>query len=281
VKLRRYILVSGVLVVFLLLMTACVREAGTSVSTGEVQAGTASVSGESRTEDRTGTAVSLASSTTGLTSISSRPRIDAQGVGTISVKPDLVKLTLGVETRAKKVKPAQSEAAKAMSSIINILEKAGLAEKDIQTRYFDITDEYEYQSSKRVFIGYRVSNSVTAKIRDLDNVGGIIDAVVGAGGDATRVNNITFTVEELGPYQSQARELAVADAIAKAEQFATLAGVKRGNLVFITENGGSTHVSQSIGARVYSYAEESIATPISVGGLEVEVTVQAIFDIEY
>lgn len=281
VKLRRYSITSFAIVVFLLLMAACVRETDTLVSEGDVsqtQAGAVSVSGESRT----GTSAALTSSTTnGLTSISSRPRIDVQGVGTVSVEPDLVELTLGVETRAKKVKSAQSEAAKAMSSIINILEKSGLAEKDIQTRYFDITDEYEYQSSKRVFIGYRVSNSVTAKIRDLDNVGGIIDAVVDAGGDATRVSNITFTVEELAPYQSQARELAVADAIAKAELFADLAGVKRGGLVFITESGGSTPVSQSIGTRAYAYAEESIATPISVGDLEVEVTVQTIFDIKY
>ena len=266
--------------VFLLLMAACVREADTPVPAGDAsqaQTGAVSVSGESRA----GTSASLTSSTTGLTSISGRPRIDVQGVGTVSVEPDLVKLTLGVETRAKKVQSAQSEAAKAMSSIINILEKSGLSEKDIQTRYFDITDEYEYQSSKRIFIGYRVSNSVTAKIRDLDNVGGIIDAVVDAGGDATRVNNITFAVEELAPYQFKARELAVADAIAKAELFADLAGVKRGDLVFVTESGGSTPVSPSIGTRAYAYAEESIATPISAGDLEVEVTVQAIFDIKY
>ena len=285
-NLRRYILVSVVLVIFLLLMAACVREADAPVSdsgVSQAQSGNELSSvGDSSTGDRTGATIALTSPyTTGLASISSRPRIDAKGVGTINVKPNLAELTLGVETRAKKVKPAQAEAAKAMTSIINILENAGLAEKDIQTRYFNIDSEYEYQFSKRVFIGYRVSNSVTAKIRDLDSIGEIIDAVVDAGGDATRVNNITFTVEELSPYQSQARELAVADAIAKAEQFANLAGVKKGNLIFITESGSSTPVSQAIGVRAYAYADESVATPISVGDLEVEVTVQTIFDIEH
>ena len=97
---RRYSIISFALVVFLLLMAACVRETDTPVPAGDAsqaQTGAVSVSGESRA----GTSASLTSSTTGLTSISSRPRIDVQGVGTVSVEPDLVKLTLGVETRAK------------------------------------------------------------------------------------------------------------------------------------------------------------------------------------
>jgi uncharacterized protein YggE len=57
-----------------------------------------------------------------------------------------------------------------------------------------------------------VSNSVTVKIRDVAKAGSIIDAVIIAAGDNTRINGITFTVDEPEQYYAQARELAVTDA---------------------------------------------------------------------
>ena len=209
------------------------------------------------------------------------------GLGKVTLEPDLALLSQGVETRADTVEEARAEAAAAMTGIIEALKAKGIADKDIQTRYFNISPEYTYQEvyengrsyRKQVLTGYRVTNTVTAKIRDLDIVGETIDDVVLAGGDASRIQSIRFTVEDSSAAQVQARESAVIDALAKADQFATLTGVTRGNLLFITESSGGVPVVQDFARIEAAPFADGVATPISAGELEVQVSVQAVFAI--
>ena len=116
------------------------------------------------------------------------------------------------------------------------------------------------------------------KIRDLAAIGIIIDDVALAGGDLTRINGISFTVEDPSLYMTQARELAVNDALAKAQQFASLTGVQLGQLVFISESGGAP-VVRDFEVRAITLEAAAATTPISGGELEVQVTVQATFGI--
>ncbi|MDA0989022.1 MAG: SIMPL domain-containing protein [Chloroflexi bacterium] len=209
------------------------------------------------------------------------------GLGKVTLAPDLALLSLGVEVRANTVEAARAEAAAAMTGIIEALKARGIADKDIQTRYFNIYPEYTYQDvyenggryGKQILTGYRVSNTVTAKIRDLDIVGATIDDVVRAGGDVTRINSIQFTVEDASAAQMQARESAVLDALAKADQFATLTGVTRGNLLFITESGSSVPQARSFDGMEAAVFADSAVTPVSAGELELQVSVQAVFAI--
>ena len=209
------------------------------------------------------------------------------GHGTVTIVPNLALLNLGVETRALTVEEARAEAAAAMTGIIDALKARGIADRDIQTRYFNISPEYTWQEvyegslryNKQVLTGYRVSNSVIAKVRDTDILGVTIDDVVEAGGDATRIQSIQFTVDDPSAAQTQAREEAVLDAAAKADQFATLTGVVKGDLLFITESGGSAPVTYDYGVRTDSFAAEAAPTPISLGELEVHVYVQTVFAI--
>lgn len=210
------------------------------------------------------------------------------GLGKVTLVPDMALLSLGVEVRADTVEAARAEAAAAMTAIIEAIKARGIADRDIQTRYFNISPEYTYQEvyedgrryNKQVLTGYRVSNTVTAKIRDLDIVGATIDDVVGAGSDATRINSIQFTVEDSSAAQVQARESAVLDALAKADQFATLTGVTRGNLMFITESGSSVPQARSFDGMESAAFADSAVTPVSAGELELQVSVQAVFAID-
>ena len=209
------------------------------------------------------------------------------GHGAVTIEPDLALLNLGVETRAKTVEEARAEAAAAMTAIINALKDRGVADRDIQTRYFNIYPEYSYPEvyedgyryNKQVLTGYRVSNNVVAKVRDMDAVGVTIDDVVAAGGDATRIQSIQFTVDDPSAAQTQAREDAVLDAVAKAQQFATLTGVTRGALLYIAESGASAPVTYDYGVRAESFAADGASTPISLGEMEIHVYVQAVFAI--
>ena len=126
-----------------------------------------------------------------------------------------------------------------------------------------------------------MSNTARIKIRDVDAVGTIIDDAALAGGDATRINGIVFSVEDPKPFITQLRADAVQDAIAKAEHLADLTGVDVGNLVFIGEMDAGTPVARSFAESALTFRDNfQVPTSISGGELELSLNVQAVFSIK-
>ena len=160
------------------------------------------------------------------------------GTGKVTVTPDIATLQLGIEAQEASVGEAQAKALEAMGKVMVALTENGVAEKDIQTQYFRISQRTRWDDvqQQEVVIGYRVTNQVVAKIRDMEKVRTIIDAVVIAGGDYTRINNLNFSVDDPSAYYDEARGKAMADAKDKAEQIASLAGMKLGEPTYISES---------------------------------------------
>jgi uncharacterized protein YggE len=203
------------------------------------------------------------------------------GQGEITATPDLATLYLGVEAQADTVADAQSQAAEAMDNVMAALSDNGVDDDDIQTQYFSIDQVTRWDSDKdeQVVTGYRVTNMVTAKIRDMDNIGAIIDAVAAAGGDYIRVNSIAFSVEDPSEYYEEARAEAMADAKAKAEQLADLAGIKLGAPTYISEGTIYAPVDYR-GMDVEVPAAEGYNTTISPGELDITLSVQVAYAID-
>ncbi len=209
--------------------------------------------------------------------------IYVSGTGKVTVTPDLAILSLGVSSQAVTVAEAQAQAQEAMDKIMNALKAAGVAEKDIQTQHFSIQQmtHWEDKTNKPVVDGYMVTNTVTVKIRQLGKSGSIIDAVAVAGGDLTRINGISFTVENPESYYVDARNKAMADAKAKAEQLANLGGVTLGKPVNISESSGYYPMPITIPAPAYRGAEGvAMDTSISPGETDITLTVQVNYSIE-
>ena len=156
------------------------------------------------------------------------------GRGEITVEPDMAILSAGVEASAATVAEANSQAAGAMNRVVQVLNARGIQDRDIETRFFSIRPEYRYNDRlrKQELVGYMVSNQVSVTIRDLDNIGPIIDEVAAAGGDLTRIQGISFTVEDTSALETQVREIAVTDALSKAQHFAQLTDVNVGPLMW-------------------------------------------------
>jgi uncharacterized protein YggE len=232
--------------------------------------------------------VGFSGCTTGPTTIgavdlnSQQSGIWVSGTGKVAVTPDIASLSLGIEAQAETVAEAQSQAAEAMNAVMNALADSGVDDKDIQTQYFSIRQvtRWDDYKDKEIVIGYRVTNMVTAKIREIEQAGSIIDAVAAAGGDLTRINNISFSVDDPTPYYEEARQKAVADARAKAEQLTDLAGVKLGKPTYVSEGV----VVPPIYNRDVYYEGAAVPTPapttqISPGELELTLTVQVAYAI--
>jgi len=201
------------------------------------------------------------------------------GEGKTMATPDVALLSLGIEAEAKTVAQAQRDAVEAMDGVMEALKANGVAEKDIQTQRFSIYPVRKWieDEQREIIIGYRVTNIVVAKIRQMDKAGPIIDAVAEAGGDLTRIDNIGFTVDDPTSYYKEARAKAIADAIAKAKQMADAADVTLGKLLYISE--GSQYV-QPVEVRdsfLKAVGAAPAPTSISPGELKISVTVQMVY----
>jgi len=225
-----------------------------------------------------------------LQSTSGNSRIWVSREGSVTLEPDLAMLNLGVETTGKTVAAARAEAATAMDAMVTSLKSNGSAAIDIQTQFFNLSPQCQWtevlengiRTSKQVLTGYRVTNNAAIKIRELKNVGPIIDDVSEAGGDAARINGISFTVVDTSPLMVSLRADAVADAIAKANQLVNLTGVDLGRLVFISETDGNAPQVRAFPEANFAMAVSSFAPSTSISGSELEITmsVQAVFEIQ-
>jgi len=201
------------------------------------------------------------------------------GEGKVTVIPDVAVLSLGVEAQAKTVTEAQQQAEDAMVAIEEELDKHGIAEEDVKTQRFSIYPVRRWEKDREILVGYRVTNMVTVKIRQVDDTGTIIDAVAEAGGDYTRINSIGFTVDDPSDYYEEAREKAMAGAEAKAQQIADLAGVDLGKPTYINESSGYIPAPYDYYLREAGVPTEP-TTPISPGETEIQLNVQVVYSIE-
>ncbi len=203
------------------------------------------------------------------------------GEGKVTATPDVALLRLGIEAQRATVAEAQAEAASAMDSVMKVLTDNGVAQKDVQTQYFSIyqVTRWDDYKDQEIVIGYRVTNMVNAKIRDIDKMGAIIDAVAVVGGDLTRIDSINFSIDDPTVYYGELRTKAIADAKDKAERLAGLADVKLGKATYISEG---IQVPLPIYPR-YDYgmvpAPAPVETSISPGEMEIILTVQIAYAI--
>lgn len=221
--------------------------------------------------------------TTGSVSMSNQQTgIWVSGEGEVTAVPDVANIRLGVEAKEPTVEEAQASAVTAMDAVMEALQDNGVAERDIQTEYFSIYDVTRWAEDdlEEVTVGYRVTNIVTAKIRDVNRAGDIIDAVVLAGGDVIRVDDISFAVDDPTPYYRAAREDAMDDARSKAEQLANAAGVTLGSPTYVSESSYVSYFPQmAMEAAMPAPAAEVPETPISAGEMEIRTSVQVAYSI--
>jgi len=206
------------------------------------------------------------------------------GLGEVTVTPDIATLEVGVEAQETTVAEAQDKASGAMDKVMTALTDSGVMGEDIQTRQFRIRQRtrWDNETGEEIVVGYRVTNEVMAKIRDIEKVGSIIDAVVKAGGDLIRINGLDFSVDDPSAYYDEAREIAMADARDKAEKLAFAAEVKLGAPTYISESSGFISAPMVVmqyagGAPIPAPAP---APPsISPGEVEVSIAVQITYSI--
>ncbi len=201
--------------------------------------------------------------------------IMVMGEGEASAQPDVAMATIGVETRALTAKGAADANKERMAAVMESLQGMGIAGEDIQTVDYSIRPEIDWDDGEPRVIGYVASNSVQVKIRQVDQVGDVLDAVTEAG--ANSIYGIRFTFDDPTILRDQARTEAMADAQSKAQALADLAGVGLGRPRIISESFVEPPFPmERVEALAIGAGGE---VPVSPGQLEVTVQLQVTFDI--
>jgi uncharacterized protein len=167
---------------------------------------------------------------------SPQARVVVVGEASVNAPPDYARIRGGVTTTAKTVKEATDANSKLMAAVTGALLDSGVAQNDVQTSEFSIEPVYTSKtpSDESKLSGYRVSNQVSVKIRQLAKIGEVLDRLATAG--ATDVGNVQFLLSDPSKVLDQAREAAIADARHKAELYARASGLNLGRVVWITES---------------------------------------------
>jgi uncharacterized protein YggE len=206
--------------------------------------------------------------------------ISVLGQGIVLAQPKVARITLGTEVFDQSLANAQAEAARRMDAVVTRLKAAGIADTDIRTIAFNINPQYDQRDQNQpVLRGYQVQNLVEVRTTNVGGLGSLLDDAVSSG--ATRVFGISFESDNMEALKNQARDQAMTNARAKAEQLARDAGVSLGRPTAIDESdtGGVTPV-RSTDAAAPLAAVQSVSTPIQPGQLRVSTTVHVVWSIQ-
>lgn len=157
------------------------------------------------------------------------------GEGTVNIEPDIATASIGVEVVRSTVREASVAAQSIMEDVQAALLSQNIDETDIQTRHFSIFAERFGPGGllNEDEVRYRVSNTVTITIRDLESIGDVLDAAIESG--ANNIYGVDFSLADPALVESEARAKAVADAFDKAVELADLIGVGVGEVMGISE----------------------------------------------
>lgn len=218
-----------------------------------------------------------AAAQTSVTVTEKAPIVTLNVTETVEAAPDQATIGTGVQSRAPTAAQAMRDNAAKADKLIAALAKAGVAKRDIQTSGINLNAQYDYsdrpgQPAAPRFIGYEASNQLSVKVRDVKQVGSLLDTLVAAG--ATNVNGPAFSIDDPTPMLSQARAAALRSADAQARFYAQAAGYRSARLVSISESNSGGQPPIPMAARFK--AEAAQATPVEPGqvGSSVNLTVQ-------
>ncbi|QMW23296.1 SIMPL domain-containing protein [Sandaracinobacteroides saxicola] len=196
----------------------------------------------------------------------------------LSAVPDVADIGAGVVTSAKDANAAMTENASRMSAVIAALRKSGVAERDIQTSGLNLQPQYRYGNNvPPVLTGYQANNRVSVTLRDLKGAGRIIDTLVAQG--ANQIDGPTFRVDKPEALLDQVRQQAIKTLRARADLYATAAGLRIKRITAIAENNNPfTPRPQPMMAM--AMRAEKADSPVAPGEIDLSLNVSMTFELE-
>jgi len=222
-------------------------------------------------------ALALVLSACGPSSPAAARTLSVSGNGMVYLTPDIAYIYIGVHTEDADIAAAVQSNNAQTQALVDALKNLGVAEADIQTSNFSVYSSKNYTPDG--LLGpttYSVDNTVYVTVRDLSKLGSLLNTAVATG--ANNINSITFDVSDKSAALAEARQLAMQNADAIAQELAETAGVSVGAIQSITYSEYYPSAYYGMGGGGASL-EGSVA-PISPGQLQVQVQVNVTYAIK-
>jgi uncharacterized protein YggE len=208
--------------------------------------------------------------------VAQNPVIELSVSEQVDSTPDTATFSTGVESKAPTATEALRQNSVQARAVIKRLKSLGIADKDIQTTGINLRADYDYDQERREnrFVGYVVSNQVSATVRDLDRLGEILDAIVSSG--ATNLNGPSFSISDDSKIKDVARTRALANAKARAMSYARAEGYTGVRVLSINE--GLFHQSEAPKMRMEAAADSSALPPVAPGQIGTAVSLSITYE---
>jgi len=159
------------------------------------------------------------------------------GEGRVYTKPDIAFVDFSVVTQGTDIDRVQEDNTQKMNKVTDFLKGFGIEEKDIKTTNYNLYPQYTYENNRvPQIMGYQINQTLSVKIRKIDQAGEILKKVVNTG--INQVNSFYFGVENDEEIKEQARQIAIEDAKQKAKKLASQIDIRLGKITGFYENSG-------------------------------------------
>ncbi|MCH9728101.1 MAG: SIMPL domain-containing protein [Actinomycetia bacterium] len=195
------------------------------------------------------------------------------GAGQVQGAPDTLTVDASMEFLAPDAPAAMNQTNERQRAVIDALVDAGIDRKDVTTTEADLQPQYGPEDN--VITAYRATNSIDVTIRDLDLASEAIGLIVNIGGNAARINSITYSIEDDSQLVRDARAKAFENAKDRATQYAELSGLDLGKVISISESGGAAPIPPMQAPRAMMEA----AVPLEPGEQTVAFDVTVIWEL--
>lgn len=204
--------------------------------------------------------------------------ISVTGRGEAYAAPDMAVIRVGVMTEAADAAGAMSDNNGKQAAIIDALKAAGIEARDMQTSDLSLDQRIAYPEKEAPRIeGYRASNMLTVRVRDLEKLGEILDATIQAG--ATNLVDLNFQRDDNKALQDDARKAAVEDAVSRATIMAEAAGVKLGAIRMIDEGSAQMPPRPMAMMARAGMADMESSVPVQAGEMVISTDVRVVFEL--
>jgi hypothetical protein len=205
--------------------------------------------------------------------------ITVTGEGEVTAAPDMADVSIGVVADGATAAAALQANSQALTAVIDGLKKDGIESRDLQTSGLSLDPRYEPMRNNQPpkLAGYRASNTVTVRVRDLSKLGTLLDKSVGSG--ANELRGLNFGLAERGGLQDEARKRAMKEAMRKAQLYAETGGVKLGALRAVGEEAFGFPEPKFAQPRMAMAADAAPPVPIEGGEVAIRARVQVTYAI--
>jgi len=206
-------------------------------------------------------------------------QVTVLGSGQVQGVPDTLTADVGIEFTAPDVTAAMNQTNDRQQAVINALVGAGLDRKDISTTDVNLQPQYSNQerNGAATITGYRATNAIRIKIHPTDAASRLLALIVSTGGDATRINSVSYSIADDSQLVKDARARAFNDAKNRADQYAQLSGLRLGKVLSISEAAGGAPTAGGPPAPPRSMPT---AVPLEPGQQTVSFSVTAVWELD-